>query len=310
MFHKDPIYKSSLKQLLSGQSRIYPDLTSSPTQSERNDDKPSQLLLLRPKSLDDNIQDSVQGGGDDSLNGVDSPALLSSLIADSFNKLAFNKSNSRLLSEEPSQVHTHSCSSSPSSSSSLPTQSNEFLVSSSSSTSSTSTSSSSSQDAPPASEISVADKVTSEPTVDLTVSHMSETTSRLGHVPVLSFQLEIDDSIKKQIDEKLKECSDSDSEYNVYMPKAVDLPSAQRLAKRLYYLDGFKANDVVRHLSKKLVHFYLVSIIFLFSLNWLDEDVRRNFSWLFSLTKTPRLNSHLRVLFKNLIFYFKQKLVQ
>ncbi len=74
-----------------------------------------------------------------------------------------------------------------------------------------------------------------------------------NHQPVLSFSSDIDDQIKKKIDEKLKECSDSDteSEYNVYTPKAVDLPSAQRLAKRLYYLDGFKANDIVRHLSKK-----------------------------------------------------------
>ena len=73
--------------------------------------------------------------------------------------------------------------------------------------------------------------------------------------PVLTFKIEIDDTIKKKIDEKLKECSsgdsDSDSDHNIYMQKAVDLPSAQRLAKRLYYLDGFKANDIVRHLSKK-----------------------------------------------------------
>lgn len=76
-----------------------------------------------------------------------------------------------------------------------------------------------------------------------------------GPTPVLSFLVEIDDTIKKKIDEKLRECgsgdSDSDSDVNIYTPKAVDLPSAQRLAKRLYYLDGFKANDVVRHLSKK-----------------------------------------------------------
>lgn len=76
-----------------------------------------------------------------------------------------------------------------------------------------------------------------------------------GQTPVLSFLVEIDDTIKKKIDEKLRECgsgdSDSDSDVNIYTPKAVDLPSAQRLAKRLYYLDGFKANDVVRHLSKK-----------------------------------------------------------
>jgi len=78
-------------------------------------------------------------------------------------------------------------------------------------------------------------------------------TNGLNQQTVLSFSSDIDDQIKKKIDEKLKECLDSDteSEHNIYTPKAVDLPSAQRLAKRLYYLDDFKANDVVRHLSKK-----------------------------------------------------------
>lgn len=36
-----------------------------------------------------------------------------------------------------------------------------------------------------------------------------------------------------------------------YSPKAVDMPSACRLAKRLFYLEGFKKSDVSRHLSKK-----------------------------------------------------------
>lgn len=36
-----------------------------------------------------------------------------------------------------------------------------------------------------------------------------------------------------------------------YSPKAVDLPSAVRLAKRLFGLEGFKKSDVSRHLSKK-----------------------------------------------------------
>lgn len=40
-----------------------------------------------------------------------------------------------------------------------------------------------------------------------------------------------------------------------YSPKAVDLPSAIRLAKRLYSLDGFKKTDVSRHLSKKYSFF-------------------------------------------------------
>lgn len=42
-----------------------------------------------------------------------------------------------------------------------------------------------------------------------------------------------------------------------YSPKAVDLPSAIRLAKRLYSLDGFKKSDVSRHLSKKYVSIFL-----------------------------------------------------
>jgi hypothetical protein len=33
--------------------------------------------------------------------------------------------------------------------------------------------------------------------------------------------------------------------------KSVDRPSARRLAKRLYALDGFKSIDVVRHLCKR-----------------------------------------------------------
>lgn len=36
-----------------------------------------------------------------------------------------------------------------------------------------------------------------------------------------------------------------------YSPKAVDIPSAIRLAKRLHGLEGFKKSDVSRHLSKK-----------------------------------------------------------
>ncbi|CAD7085354.1 unnamed protein product [Hermetia illucens] len=45
--------------------------------------------------------------------------------------------------------------------------------------------------------------------------------------------------------------SDVDSLHSYhYSPKAVDMPSAIRLAKRLYYLDGFKKSDVSRHLSK------------------------------------------------------------
>lgn len=46
--------------------------------------------------------------------------------------------------------------------------------------------------------------------------------------------------------------SDVDSLHSFhYSPKAVDIPSAVRLAKRLFHLDGFKKSDVSRHLSKK-----------------------------------------------------------
>lgn len=46
--------------------------------------------------------------------------------------------------------------------------------------------------------------------------------------------------------------SDVDSLHSYhYSPKAVDIPSAIRLAKRLFGLEGFKKSDVSRHLSKK-----------------------------------------------------------
>lgn len=54
---------------------------------------------------------------------------------------------------------------------------------------------------------------------------------------------------------------DSDSLHSFhYSPKAVDMPSAIRLAKRLFYLEGFKKSDVSRHLSKK--YFSINTIIF------------------------------------------------
>lgn len=53
--------------------------------------------------------------------------------------------------------------------------------------------------------------------------------------------------------------SDVDSLHSYhYSPKAVDIPSAVRLSKRLYSLDGFKKSDVSRHLSKKLVDFLYI----------------------------------------------------
>ncbi|XP_058805459.1 LOW QUALITY PROTEIN: PH and SEC7 domain-containing protein [Phymastichus coffea] len=63
---------------------------------------------------------------------------------------------------------------------------------------------------------------------------------------------------KEQVDERppspphsADEESDIESLHSFhYSPKAVDLPSAVRLAKRLHSLDGFKKSDVSRHLSK------------------------------------------------------------
>ena len=49
---------------------------------------------------------------------------------------------------------------------------------------------------------------------------------------------------------------DYDAGYSVYHQpmKGADQPSAARLAKRLFYLEGFCKSDVSRHLSKKYVH--------------------------------------------------------
>lgn len=46
------------------------------------------------------------------------------------------------------------------------------------------------------------------------------------------------------------DCSDVESMRVAPVTKAVDVPSAERLAKRLFALDGFKATDVWRQLSK------------------------------------------------------------
>ncbi|KAH7931932.1 hypothetical protein HPB51_029614 [Rhipicephalus microplus] len=60
--------------------------------------------------------------------------------------------------------------------------------------------------------------------------------------------LEEEDDAAAATDEE----SDADSLRSFhYSPKAVDMPSASRLAKRLFNLEGFKKSDVSRHLSKK-----------------------------------------------------------
>nr|XP_037291717.1 PH and SEC7 domain-containing protein-like isoform X1 [Rhipicephalus microplus] len=59
--------------------------------------------------------------------------------------------------------------------------------------------------------------------------------------------LEEEDDAAAATDEE----SDADSLRSFhYSPKAVDMPSASRLAKRLFNLEGFKKSDVSRHLSK------------------------------------------------------------
>ena len=45
--------------------------------------------------------------------------------------------------------------------------------------------------------------------------------------------------------------SDLESIHSYHPPaKVIDIPSAKRLATRLYHLDGFKKTDVSRHLSR------------------------------------------------------------
>ncbi|CAF1602515.1 unnamed protein product, partial [Adineta ricciae] len=64
----------------------------------------------------------------------------------------------------------------------------------------------------------------------------------------------LDQKTKDEIDARLKDIDD-EFEFNIPVTaetvnKSVDLPSARRLAKRLYSLDGFKSTDVMRHLCK------------------------------------------------------------
>lgn len=70
--------------------------------------------------------------------------------------------------------------------------------------------------------------------------------------------VEVEDVVSRDTDKPSSPTLSSEEESDVeslhsfhYSPKAVDLPSAIRLAKRLYSLDGFKKSDVSRHLSKK-----------------------------------------------------------
>ncbi|XP_064630627.1 PH and SEC7 domain-containing protein-like isoform X2 [Lineus longissimus] len=80
--------------------------------------------------------------------------------------------------------------------------------------------------------------------------------------------------------------SDSDSIYH-QPTKDVDRPSASRLAKRLYNLDGFKKSDVSRHLSKKNDFAQLVGEEYLKYFDFTDDTLDmalRQFLSKFALT--------------------------
>lgn len=212
---------------------------------------------------------------------IDTSSLIKLKITDDKNLTKEEEDSNKLIITQPflstSSSSSSSSSSSPSSSSSLPVCSNSNeLMSSSSSLSASSTvvatdlnnqtiniNINNNNNKSEQTE-SVSNFESFSQSTDQTNNNQNQLISNMTHTPVLTFQIEIDDSIKKKIDEKLKECSstdsDSDSEQNMYTPKSVDLPSAQRLAKRLYFLDGFKPNDVFRHLSKK--YLYYIYILF------------------------------------------------
>jgi hypothetical protein len=82
-----------------------------------------------------------------------------------------------------------------------------------------------------------------------------------------------------------EEDSDMESLHSYHPPaKVIDIPSAVRLAKRLFHLDGFKKTDVSRHLSKNTDYNRVVAEEYLkyfdFSGRGLDDalrQVRENF---------------------------------
>ncbi|CAF3634000.1 unnamed protein product [Rotaria sordida] len=87
----------------------------------------------------------------------------------------------------------------------------------------------------------------------LPTATMQQSITRMTTQSPISYEL--DQKTKDAIDARLR---DIDDEFELNLPvtsetvnKSVDLPSARRLAKRLYTLDGFKSTDVVRHLCKR-----------------------------------------------------------
>ncbi|CAF3408850.1 unnamed protein product [Rotaria socialis] len=78
---------------------------------------------------------------------------------------------------------------------------------------------------------------------------------KINRAKQTSISSERDQKIKNEIDARLKDIHD-DLDFNLpvtseTMNKSVDLPSAQRLTKRLHALDGFKSIDILKHLSKR-----------------------------------------------------------
>jgi hypothetical protein len=67
--------------------------------------------------------------------------------------------------------------------------------------------------------------------------------------------------------------SDVESMRVAPVTKAVDVPSAERLAKRLYQLDGFKTTDVWRHLSKNTDFNRVVASEYLKFFDFKDETL-------------------------------------
>jgi PH/SEC7 domain-containing protein len=67
--------------------------------------------------------------------------------------------------------------------------------------------------------------------------------------------------------------SDVESMRVAPVTKAVDVPSAERLAKRLFQVDGFKSTDVWRHLSKNTDFNRVVAIEYLNFFTFKDETL-------------------------------------
>lgn len=98
--------------------------------------------------------------------------------------------------------------------------------------------------------------ISSSSLIDLPTSHADYDNLPLNKIDEnKTTKIDLDEKIRAVIDARLKEIDDEfDSDGPVRaetVNKSVDLPSARRLAKRLYMLDGFRSTDVIRHLCKR-----------------------------------------------------------